>query len=103
MKEEIKVGDIIETCGLYPGVVMEIDGDDIKVRRLDIEEYDNESDFMSCSLSNCGPVKITITQAIRRIQLGNEILKVLWEVSKNQEEYTKLVDSTCDFGILSTQ
>lgn len=97
MKVNIKVGDLVETCSLLPGVVMSIDHqrDDIRVRMLDVDEYlgdDVNKSFASCSPTHCGIVKLTAKQALKRLQLGKEKLGELWDKSQSYEEYVKLVD-----------
>lgn len=88
----IKVGDLVEDCSLMPGVVMNIDGDDIEIRRLDINEYKNQV-YSSCSLSSCGIVKITPLQVIKRLVIGKDKLAEIWRTSNSLEEYYFRIDS----------
>jgi len=83
---KIKVGDLVEDCSLMTGVVMKVEGDDIQVRRLDLENADNypfklpsgESSFSQCSLRHCGIVLITPEQVKERLILGKDKLAEIW-------------------------
>lgn len=77
MNKEIKIGDLVETCSLMPGVVMKLQGDDIQVRMLHVDEY-NSNDYAHCSLKHCGIVKLTAQEALERLTLGVNKLTVIW-------------------------
>jgi hypothetical protein len=84
--KEIKIGDIVETCSLMPGIVMNIIKDDIFVRMLDVDEYSGQG-YANCSLSHCGIVKLTSDEAIKRLIIGKEFLSVMWKQSSSYEDY----------------
>ena len=92
--KDIKVGDLVETCSLMPGVVMIVDGDDIEVRSL---QYDNGTyngkGWSCCSLRHCGIVPLTALQALRRLQYGKVKLARIWDLAQgDQELYANLID-----------
>jgi hypothetical protein len=77
-KDNIKVGDLVETCSLMPGVVMKLDGSDIQVRMLDVDEYRSD-DYAHCSLKHCGIVKLTAKDVLDRLTLGKKRLIEIWD------------------------
>jgi hypothetical protein len=91
----IKVGDLVESCCLMPGVVMKIDGTDIEVRKLHyLNEQLNGKDWSCCSLNHCGVVLLNPEQAMVRLLLGKEKLTELWDKHQgDQDEYHKELDS----------
>jgi hypothetical protein len=101
MKEPVKVGDLVETCSLMPGVVMTVDGDDIGVRMLHHTNEETpfpshstrgEMIFSQCSLSHCGIVKLTPQQVINRLVLGREGLEKIWGEVTDVSDYYSIVD-----------
>jgi hypothetical protein len=94
MSKEIKIGDLVETCSLMPGVVMKINGRDIEARMLDIDEY-KTNDYACCSLDHCGIIKLTAEQAKQRLILGKEKLTEIWRREgewETFEDYQKLIE-----------
>lgn len=85
---EIKVGDLVETCSLMPGVVMKITGDDIEVRMLQYDNYKDDN-YSHCSLNHCGIVKITAKQAFDRLSLGKENVAKIYGDKENNEDWEK--------------
>jgi hypothetical protein len=101
MRKDIKIGDIVENCSLMPGIVMDIKGNDIYIRRLDVDQY-NSSDYLSfsnCSLTNCGIVKITSKQAIQRLVLGMERLRELWDKNGSYNKYIAAIEVEYDLTV----
>lgn len=94
--KDIKVGDLVETCSLMPGVVMKLNGSDINVRMLHIDNY-SDDDYAHCSLNHCGIVKLTAQQALDLLRLGKERLTEIWrslsdcEADDIGEEYRKRI------------
>lgn len=82
MNTVIKVGDLVETCSLMPGVVMKLQGSDIEARMLDVDEYSGNN-YACCSLNHCGIVKLTAAQALERLKLGKEKLTEIWKSMDN--------------------
>lgn len=95
MNHDIKVGDLVETCSLMPGVVMKKNGDDIEVRMLDITEYDSNV-YSCCSLSHCGIVKLTPIQVVARLVVGKERLSELYRDFMNEEGEGDYIYETYD-------
>lgn len=93
--QEIKVGDIVETCNLMPGVVMKIDSDGgIEVRSFKYEnnQYNGKS-WSCCSLNHCGIVPLTLKQVETRLKLGYVQLSRICDLAQcDQDLYTKIVD-----------
>jgi succinate dehydrogenase/fumarate reductase flavoprotein subunit len=81
-RKDLKIGDLVEDCSLMPGVLMEIKGDDLSVRRLDFDNYEGQ-EFSQCSASHCGVVKITAKQAADRLKLGKDALGEIWKSLDN--------------------
>ena len=91
--KQIKIGDLVEDCSLMPCIVMKIDGDAIRLRRLDVDEYANEQ-FSECSILHCGIVKLTSTQAFNRLKLGIQRLGSLWDSDwEKWEDYDNLIQA----------
>lgn len=88
----IKVGDLVEDCSLMPGVVMRIEGDDIEIRRLDLNYRAGQ--FSHCSLGHCGIIQITPQGVINRLRLGKDKLAEIWGSweGKHSIEYEKLIE-----------
>ena len=82
----LTVGSMVEHCSLMPGIVMGIEGDDINIRRLDVDEYSGLG-FSTCSLKNCGTRKLTTEQALKRLTLGKDVLERLYDEATTSEEY----------------
>lgn len=93
MDNKAKVGGLVETCSLMPGVIMKREGNKIEVRMLN---FDNKSylnnNFSCCSIGNCGIVLLTPEQVITRLNLGKEKLVEMWESVENTEDYYKLLN-----------
>lgn len=95
MTKDIKTGDIVETCSLMPGIVMSINGDDIYVRMLDIDEYNTGSpdSFANCSLSHCGIVKLSSRDALKRMYIGKAQLSVMYKESTSYAQYVESINT----------
>lgn len=93
MSENIKVGDLVETCSLMPGVVMKRRDNDIEVRMLHLDGY--EGDSYSCHhIQYCGVVKLTAQQALNRLIVGEDKLTKIYSDRENNgtwEQYEELV------------
>jgi hypothetical protein len=85
-ENEIVLGDIVETCSLDVGRVIELDGDDIMVRAFDEKMNETERE-MSCSVTHCGIVKLTHEQAILRLAIPIKVRGKLYMEAENDEEY----------------
>lgn len=83
-----KIGDLVETCSLMPGIIMNIDYDDIEIRLLDKEEII----ISHCSIIHCGILKITPQQMINRLLLGKDKLIEIWNQSESPEDYLNRID-----------
>lgn len=92
MTKEIKIGDLVETCSLMPGVVMKMEGDDIEVRMLHIDEYAG-NDYAGCSIKYCGVIKLTALQAFKRLSIGHKRLGELYQISEEPGKYEALIDT----------
>lgn len=100
MSSEIKVGDLVETCSLLPGVVMKIyeERNDIKieVRMLHVDDYTSDN-YASCSIKHCGIRKINAGFAKMLAVVGmpriSEIYKSIQQPTKDKFycEYDKLI------------
>lgn len=91
MNNTIKVGDLVETCSLMPGVIMKRKGDDIEVRMLEYDEYQGEN-FSGCSLMHCGIKKLNAYQTMNRLIVGKEKLSELYSKPYSTwEDYDKAV------------
>lgn len=101
MNKNIKIGDLVESCSLMPGIVMSIrpDGDEILIRSLDVDEY-RPNDFMHCSLSHCGIVKIDSYGALMRLMLGKEKLNNLWKNNDEYENYVKAIAKAYSLAVV---
>lgn len=92
MNRIAKVGDLVETCSLMPGVIMKREGNDIEVRQL---QYDNNAytnQFSNCVIGHCGIVLLTPEQVLTRLSLGKEKLEEMWRNSKGVDDYYKLLN-----------
>jgi hypothetical protein len=93
--KKAKVGDLVETCSLMPGVIMNKRNNEIEVRQL---QYDNETyknqQFSCCSIGNCGIVLLTPEQVLTRLTLGKEKLSEMWSSVDTAEEYYALLNET---------
>lgn len=86
MTDQIKVGDLVETCSLMPGVVMTVNGDDITVRSLEYDNYPNPV-FSGHDIKYCGIVKIDAEGVKQRLIIGKELLSKMHSECLNEEEY----------------
>lgn len=90
--ETIKVGDLVETCSLMPGVVMLVNGDKIEVRSLEIPNENYKDHFSSHDIGRCGIRKLTPEQVLIRLQFGKEELTRLYrEANGDEKEYNRLL------------
>lgn len=81
-RKDIKVGDLVEDCSLYPGIVLSISGDDVEIRSMG---YETGTGF--CSLKHCGIMKLTRREFIARLGLDLETLTELYQSANSWEEY----------------
>ena len=77
--EELKIGDLVETCQFLPGFITSIDGDDVEV--FIPGKHDFNSDFNKAgthSIKHCGVHKIDSEYAMKLFLIGEDRLKELW-------------------------
>ena len=101
--KDIVVGDIVETCSLMPGIVMSKDGNDIRVRSFEFGNgvYEN-GEFGSCSIGNCGIMKLSMEEVNTRLKLGKDRLSFIYRMSVNELDYfTKISTYNRDSDILT--
>ena len=103
----IQIGDLVEDCSLMPGKVISINGDDVNIRRFDIEYTEKEiqlQSFSNCSLTHCGVVKLTQEEVDRRLEIGKDELSRLYsEVMEAgydtyEEAYAHYIESIKNYG-----
>lgn len=97
--EELKIGDLVETCQFLPGFITSINGDDVSVFIPGKHGYLDMGG--SHSIKHCGVHKIDSEYAMKLFLIGESRLRELWnnedmkEVSWEEivnDEYTKLIN-----------
>lgn len=98
LNNNLKPGDWVETCNMTPGILQNIEGDDVEVFYPDRCEINNftYSGHSHCSLVNCGVHKITSEYAIALLAIGDENLKKLYTDNNitNTKDWEELVINT---------
>ena len=99
--ENLKVGDLVETCQFLPGFVTSIDGDNVEVfipGKHDFNSDNNKTELHS--IKNCGVHKIDSEYAMKLFLIGEARLKKLWGTEDNSywdeivdKEYNKLINT----------
>ena len=93
MNKKTKIGDLVETCSLMPGVIINRKNNDIEVRHFN---YDNNTytngQFSTCSIGHCGIVLLTPEQVLTRLSLGKEKLEEMWNSIEDIADYYKLLN-----------
>lgn len=80
--EQLKVGDLVETCQFLPGFVTSISGDDVTVFIPGKHDFNNPINKCGChSIKHCGVHKIDAEYAMKLFLIGEERLKELWDDS----------------------
>jgi hypothetical protein len=85
--EGFKVGDLVETCSLMPGIIVEISGRNAHIRMFDGPEH-----YVNCSLVHCGLKVLTAQQMLQRTALGRGILNMLYLKQVNQTSEDETID-----------
>ena len=91
MNEELKIGDLVETCQMHPGFITSINGDDVEVF-IPTKLNDYASIYGGLhSIKNCGVHKISSEYAMMLFSFTEEELKELYEINrgKNWEEIVR--------------
>ena len=86
--EELKIGDLVETCQFLPGFITSIDGDEIEVFIPGKHDFNNN--FIKAgthSIKHCGVHKIDPEYAMKLFLIGEDRLKELWN-NKNSDNFT---------------
>lgn len=86
--EELKIGDLVETCQFLPGFITSIDGDDVEV--FIPGKHDFNSRFNKAgehSIEHCGVHKIDSEYAMKLFLIGEDRLKELYN-DGNLEGFT---------------
>lgn len=78
---KIRVGDIVETCSCFPGLVVYVDPDDEE--HIEVQEFDKVGQYIpgrggNHTISNCGIVKISGEKAAYMMALGREKVTALY-------------------------
>ena len=97
--ENLKVGDLVETCQFLPGFVTSIDGDYVEVFVPGKHDFNNKFNKVSLhSIKHCGVHKIDSEYAMKLFLIGEARLKELWFSEDNSyweemvdKEYNKLI------------
>lgn len=77
--EQLKVGDLVETCQFLPGFVTSINGDDVTVFIPGKHDFNNPINKEgSHSIKHCGVHKIDTEYAMKLFLIGETKLKELW-------------------------
>ena len=77
--DELKIGDLVETCKFLPGFITEIDGDDVVVFIPGKHDFSNQINRGGHhSIKHCGVHKIDSKYAMKLFLIGEERLKELW-------------------------
>ena len=90
--ENLKVGDLVETCQFLPGFITSINGDDVEVfipGKHDFRSNNNRTGLHS--IKHCGVHKIDSEYAMKLFLIGETRLKELWE-SKGNSYWDEIVD-----------
>lgn len=80
--EQLKVGDLVETCSLIPGFVIYVNPnnpDNIEVQAFDKYQQYIPGMGASHSIRNCNVHKISTKRAMFLTALGNKILNKMWD------------------------
>ena len=88
MNEELKIGDLVETCQMHPGFITSINGDSVEV--FIPTRLNDYTSIYGChhSIEHCGVHKISTEYAMMLFSFTEEELKKLYEINrcKNWEE-----------------
>ena len=77
--EQLKVGDLVETCQFLPGFITGIYGDEITVFIPGKHDFSNPINRHGChSIKHCGVHKINTEYAMKLFLIGEDRLKELW-------------------------
>ena len=92
--EELKIGDLVETCQFLPGFITSINGDDVEV--FIPGKHDFNSNFNKVgnhSIKHCGVHKIDSEYAMKLFLIGEDRLKELWgEANPDNLTWEEIVD-----------
>lgn len=99
---DYKVGDLVETCNMLPGIVQEINNyyDSRKLMQCFVDDVvifyphetinnDNYQGGTCCSILNCGVHKISQEYAKILFAIGREMLEKLWSTTYLKSDNTK--------------
>ena len=99
---DYKVGDWVETCNMFPGIVQEINNyyDSRKLMQCFVDDVvifyphetinnDNYQGGTCCSILNCGVHKISQEYAKILFAIGREMLEKLWSTTYLKSDNTK--------------
>ncbi len=79
--QRINIGELVETCQMLPGIVTEVNGDDVTI--FTIGKHTKEDGLGIChSIKHCGVHKITDSYAIKLLEIGEKKLNKLFEKNK---------------------
>ena len=87
--EELKIGDLVETCKFLPGFITSINGDYVEVFIPGKHDFNNNFNKSGThSIKHCGVHKIDSEYAMKLFLIGEDRLKELWE-SDNLDNFTR--------------
>ena len=91
MNEELKIGDLVETCDMHPGFITSIDGDNVTVFvPTKLQDYCNIYGG-NHSIRNCGIHKISSEYAMMLFSFTKDELTKLWEETEHKESWEDIV------------
>lgn len=86
--EELKIGDLVETCQFLPGFITSINGDDVEVFIPGKHDFNNNFNKAGThSIKHCGVHKIDSEYAMKLFLIGEDRLKELWN-DENSDNFT---------------
>ena len=94
--EELKIGDLVETCEFLPGFItsIDIDNDTVEVFIPGKHDFNSDSNNVGLhSIKHCGVHKIDSEYAMKLFLIGEARLKKLWgEASRDNLIWEEKVD-----------
>ena len=89
--KEIKVGDWVETCQMLPGIVTEVNGDDVMV--FIPGKHTIADKLGGChSIKSCGVHKIDGEYARKLFAIGEEKLTELWNENNGKLPWDEFIN-----------
>ena len=89
--ENLKVGDLVETCQFLPGFITSINSDDVQVFIPGKHTFSKDKGGGLHSIKHCGVCKIDSEYAMKLFLIGETRLKELWE-SKDNSYWDEIID-----------